>query len=114
MILLSGTPLQITVQMCHRGAAQPSNFLFEMHRGVMRVWTDASRAVEVGKVPGSDYNFFSDMQRRVFALISSGHTAGLGPYLHRGSAASVTSGCAVKVHASSCSCQRGCLFFGTC
>ena len=29
----------------------------------MRVWTDASRSVEVGKVPGNDYHFFSDMQR---------------------------------------------------
>ena len=51
-------------RLSRRGAAQPSSFLFEMHRGVMRVWTDASRSVEVGKVPGNDYHFFSDMQRR--------------------------------------------------
>ena len=50
-------------------ALQPSSFHFEMHRGVMRVWTDASRSVEVGPVPGSDYNFFSDMQRRALTLL---------------------------------------------
>ena len=43
---------------------QPSKFVFEMHRGVLRVWTDATKTTEVGRLPGNDYDFFSDMQRR--------------------------------------------------
>ena len=37
---------------------------FEMQKGVVRVWTDATRTTEIGGLPGSDYDFFSDMQRR--------------------------------------------------
>lgn len=36
-----------------------------MQQGVVRVWTDSSRTVEIGQLPGNDYDFFSDMQRCV-------------------------------------------------
>ena len=36
-----------------------------MQQGVVRVWTDSSRSVEIGQLPGNDYDFFSDMQRCV-------------------------------------------------
>ena len=43
--------------------AERSEHVFEMDDGIMRVWTDASRSEEVGAVPGTSYEFFSDMHR---------------------------------------------------
>ena len=61
---MAGLPSLFNTRVHDIRFAQPSNFVFEMHRGVLRVWTDASKTVEVGRLPGNDYDFFSDMQRR--------------------------------------------------
>lgn len=44
--------------------AECSAHVFEMDDGIVRVWTDASRAEEPYAVPGTSYDFFSDLHRR--------------------------------------------------
>ncbi|KAK9843466.1 hypothetical protein WJX81_004251 [Elliptochloris bilobata] len=44
-------------------AAERSAQEFEMDDGIVRVWTDASRTEEPYAVPGTSYEFFSDMHR---------------------------------------------------
>jgi len=43
--------------------AEPSAHVFEMDDGIVRVWPDASRSEEPFAVPGTSYEFFSDMHR---------------------------------------------------
>jgi AMP deaminase len=43
--------------------AEPSAHVFEMDDGIVRVWPDASRSEEPYAVPGTSYEFFSDMHR---------------------------------------------------
>ena len=43
--------------------AEASAHVFEMDDGIVRVWTDASRSQEPYAVPGTSYEFFSDMHR---------------------------------------------------
>ena len=49
--------------------AERSAHVFEMDDGIVRVWTDASRAEEAYAVPGTSYDFFSDLHRRAAAAL---------------------------------------------
>lgn len=42
---------------------EPSSHVFEMQDGVFQVWTDASRSEVAFTLPGTSFDFFSDMHR---------------------------------------------------